>query len=1354
MVRLVFLVVALALVCSPAHAQSAGCSNDSDCIGSALVLSGANQYVDVPLTPSFNEPDSLGAITVEMWLNVTPAPGMVQVIAGKWGPRRDRDDEWLMLIDDKDSLHFRISNGGSSAADADNTDAAVKFSPWYNTWVHVAGVWDSTTHAARLFVNGVIVDSAVNGLYPARSMRRTSAYLQLGSFNGFSNAAANYRTLSGQIDELRIWSTVRPADSLACGRYHRFSGNEPRLVAYYPCDGGADPSVLCDLSANGNDGSMRNGAQTLRSTRTVPQFVVTNVTDTIRLTLFCATDTTFSFTLTDTSLCGSRVAIGVAGTNALTLTPAPATLPSRIAQTINGSLRFTGIGIVDARIIVQPLGSCSPPLVLPVRITRATPLTLSLGRIAFDTLHGCQSTLFLDTVVQFCNTSTGPITITGLTKNLIEFDTILAGWQTPITLAPGECHTFTVRFRGTHDSTYRDTLRILSADTCSGSGSVALVGTVRQYLRTVDSLDFGNVYMCADSASVGKVISLISGAPAPVTVQQVQASTPRFGTSNPLPFQVPAGQKRDLFIQLKYNAPGVFQDSVVITSLEGGCSIVHTVYVRANVIAINFVLTPAILNFGNRFVGTSATLQAILRNAGITRRGAFVFLKSGKAFKITGPNAFLLNAGDSAAINVTFSPTDTIIYNDTLIVQDTTCYKTWRLPLTGRGIAGPFTIYPAQIDYGAVANCLCGSDTITVTNTKAVPLLMRAVSIGGPGFAVVPPPGVNETIAPGEVRRYVITFCPAPLTDGAYAGSVTFTSDDAITPVLVVPLVGVRVSTRFSTPPFTDYGTVEINQTRDLTINVQNGSPFGVCIDSITVPPGFQLISTTPPMPDTLGLTRILQIRVRFAPTAQQAYSGQVKIYTSCPCAEIETTSVRGVGAVIGVSFPWSTIVFTQVTLCDSVSRRIVIENPSHQNVSIDSIYLTGPSAAAFSWRGVNFASVTPSALDSLSNDTLELTFHPKLSPFIFTNATLVVVATNAAAVQRFSVALTGSRRSQFVISDDSIDFGAVAVRYPAATQTITLWNFTPADTIVIDSMWIVPDAGVFTWTAPPLNGSAVRLRPGDSINVAIDFKPLAAVAYTARLGVRVARPCPEIDASIRLYGSGFTPVVLINACFDSAAASQIGEEFSVGVVLARLVPQTPVGVDLIVNYDVHAVRLESVLAPVCGSNTIWYTPTGAVVSLKSCVNVDSGQICRMIFRALVPDSVVASIAIDSVAFLSDTSQVKALLGQGCGTTATIAGRCNITHLVVNPNATVLEQSVPNPASERVRITFNTVEDTRVCVRIFDMLGREVLRPIDTFQRHGRYLLDIDLRSLPPGTYSYMLDAGVYHASKIMEVTR
>src|SRR5438552_1523306 len=94
-----------------AHAQ---CPDPPECVGSSLVFDGNNQYVDILTTPSLQTIAQQGELTFEAWIKPSGRNGFVQPVAGVWGPRADRDDQWLIEIDSTGMLLFMVSNGATN----------------------------------------------------------------------------------------------------------------------------------------------------------------------------------------------------------------------------------------------------------------------------------------------------------------------------------------------------------------------------------------------------------------------------------------------------------------------------------------------------------------------------------------------------------------------------------------------------------------------------------------------------------------------------------------------------------------------------------------------------------------------------------------------------------------------------------------------------------------------------------------------------------------------------------------------------------------------------------------------------------------------------------------------------------------------------------------------------------------------------------------------------------------------------------------------------------------------------------------------------------------------------------------
>lgn len=80
--------------------------------------------------------------------------------------------------------------------------------------------------------------------------------------------------------------------------------------------------------------------------------------------------------------------------------------------------------------------------------------------------------------------------------------------------------------------------------------------------------------------------------------------------------------------------------------------------------------------------------------------------------------------------------------------------------------------------------------------------------------------------------------------------------------------------------------------------------------------------------------------------------------------------------------------------------------------------------------------------------------------------------------------------------------------------------------------------------------------------------------------------------------------------------------------------------------------------------------------------------------------------------------------------------------LDAQPADYALDAPSPNPFSERASLRFALPERARVTVALYDVLGREVARPLDGGDLPaGYHTATVEAASLPPGVYVYRLDA-------------
>ena len=77
-----------------------------------------------------------------------------------------------------------------------------------------------------------------------------------------------------------------------------------------------------------------------------------------------------------------------------------------------------------------------------------------------------------------------------------------------------------------------------------------------------------------------------------------------------------------------------------------------------------------------------------------------------------------------------------------------------------------------------------------------------------------------------------------------------------------------------------------------------------------------------------------------------------------------------------------------------------------------------------------------------------------------------------------------------------------------------------------------------------------------------------------------------------------------------------------------------------------------------------------------------------------------------------------------------------------------LSQNYPNPFNPSTMINYTLPASSRVVLKVYDVLGREVRTLVDQYQAGGYYNVVFDASNLPSGLYFYRINAGTYSATK------
>jgi len=83
-----------------------------------------------------------------------------------------------------------------------------------------------------------------------------------------------------------------------------------------------------------------------------------------------------------------------------------------------------------------------------------------------------------------------------------------------------------------------------------------------------------------------------------------------------------------------------------------------------------------------------------------------------------------------------------------------------------------------------------------------------------------------------------------------------------------------------------------------------------------------------------------------------------------------------------------------------------------------------------------------------------------------------------------------------------------------------------------------------------------------------------------------------------------------------------------------------------------------------------------------------------------------------------------------------------------------LSQNYPNPFNPSTNIDYSIPQASKVSLKIYDILGREVVSLVDEFKEAGTYTVTFDASNLPGGIYFYTIAAGNFMETKKMSLVK
>ncbi len=205
-----------------------------------LNFDGTNDYVNTGITENAT---TFANWTIECWVKSPNAPSAANYSGPVYGGA-------MGIVWNHQNGTFM---GAATVGSANSTFYAASYGSLLgNTWYHLAATYDGST--LKAYKNGVLISSTVtNG-----GMYSNANVLALGKHPSLSNF------FTGEMDEVRIWTTVRTVSEISSNMNNELLGTESGLYAYYnfnqgiPNGNNTSITSVLDQTSNANNGALTN----------------------------------------------------------------------------------------------------------------------------------------------------------------------------------------------------------------------------------------------------------------------------------------------------------------------------------------------------------------------------------------------------------------------------------------------------------------------------------------------------------------------------------------------------------------------------------------------------------------------------------------------------------------------------------------------------------------------------------------------------------------------------------------------------------------------------------------------------------------------------------------------------------------------------------------------------------------------------------------------------------------------------------------------------------------------------------------------------------------------------------------
>jgi hypothetical protein len=509
------------------------------------------------------------------------------------------------------------------------------------------------------------------------------------------------------------------------------------------------------------------------------------------------------------------------------------------------------------------------------------------------------------------------------------------------------------------------------------------------------------------------------------------------------------------------------------------------------------------LSYGKVPVGSKSTQTLTFTNTGTGTVNIASADISGDGFSAVGGSPLsAIAVGQSGTIQIQFAPPSAGTVSGTLRVGSDAANLPLTVSLTGTGTQAALTVSPAALNFGNVTVGQSSTQTVSLTNSGNLNVVVNLVTLSGGAFTVS---GLSlpATVAAGQILSFNVRFSPS--TGGGVAGNITVTDTAPDSPqVISLSASGVASSANLVPNPGSfAFGNVAVGTTASQAITLSNTGNSSVKISSASVG-GLDFAMTGLATPKTLAAGQNATFTAQFAPTKTGIFSGTIVITSDASDPSI-TIPLTANGTRGQLSANPASINFGSLVSGASASVPVTLTNTGTANVVVSSASASG---LGFSISGL----ATPVTLIAGQGTSFTAKFAPTTAGNANGSITIASNAPNSPITLALSGVATAQPQPRLTMSPTSVNFSNVNVGSSGAA-TITLSNPGNANTVLSQITTSGIGFSVAGLTMP------ATIAPGGSTSFIVKFSPTAKGSPSGNISI--SSNAPGSPASITLGGTG-----------------------------------------------------------------------------------------------------------------------------------------------------------------------------------------------------------------------------------------